>query len=142
MDSSSRCLSVNKKCSEFDTDVHILEEDQQKINKFARLNARFEELKDELKSMQNDLKNIEDASDDIMLLDEAAGPIPFMIGEAFIHCSQDEAQERLSSSKTGLENQMKSLEYAMNEVKSNMSDLKTQLYAKFGSNINLEADEE
>ncbi|KAK2722541.1 hypothetical protein QYM36_002917 [Artemia franciscana] len=75
-----------------DTDVHILEEDQQKINKFARLNARFEELKDELKSMQNDLKNIEDASDDIMLLDEAAGPIPFMIGEAFIHCSQDEAQ--------------------------------------------------
>jgi len=35
-----------------DTDVHILEEDQQKINKFARLNAKFEELKDELKSMQ------------------------------------------------------------------------------------------
>lgn len=32
-----------------DSDVHITFEDQQKINRFARLNAKFEDLKDEIK---------------------------------------------------------------------------------------------
>ncbi len=32
-----------------DTDIHITLEDQQKINRFARQNARYEELKDDLK---------------------------------------------------------------------------------------------
>lgn len=35
-----------------DSDVHITFEDQQKINKFARLNARVEEYKEELKNKQ------------------------------------------------------------------------------------------
>lgn len=32
-----------------DSDVHITFEDQQKINRFARLNAKYEDLKDEIK---------------------------------------------------------------------------------------------
>lgn len=32
-----------------DSDVHITYEDQQKINKFARLNAKMDDLKDEMK---------------------------------------------------------------------------------------------
>lgn len=35
-----------------DSDVHITFEDQQKINKFARLNARVDEYRDELKAKQ------------------------------------------------------------------------------------------
>lgn len=32
-----------------ESDVHITFEDQQKINKFARLNAKLEDIKEELK---------------------------------------------------------------------------------------------
>lgn len=32
-----------------DSDVHITYEDQQKINKFARLNAKMDDFKDEMK---------------------------------------------------------------------------------------------
>lgn len=32
--------------------MHITYEDQQKINKFANLNAKFEDLKDEIKSRE------------------------------------------------------------------------------------------
>lgn len=35
-----------------DSDVHITFEDQQKINKFARHNAKLEDFKDELKQKQ------------------------------------------------------------------------------------------
>ena len=38
--------------------------------------------------------------------------------------------------------EIKSLESKCAELKTIMSDLKTQLYAKFGTHINLEADED
>lgn len=66
-----------------DSDVHISYEDQQKINKFARLNAKVDDFKDELKVKQNDVKNLEDAVEELGLTDDSE-KIPYLIGEAFI----------------------------------------------------------
>ena len=38
-----------------DSDIHITFEDQQRINEFAKYNARFEDYKDELKSKEVDM---------------------------------------------------------------------------------------
>merc|ERR1712071_459809 len=81
-----------------DTDIHITLEDQQKINRFARQNAKWEELKDDLKGKQRDLQNLEDASDDLLVDDEAA-PIPFVVGEVFINLPLEEAKEKLEEAK-------------------------------------------
>lgn len=66
-----------------DSDVHISYEDQQKINKFARLNAKVDDYKDELKVKQNDMKNLEEAVEELSLTDESE-KIPYLFGEVFI----------------------------------------------------------
>lgn len=72
-----------------DSDVHISFEDQQKINKFARLNAKVDDYKDELKVIQNDMKNLEEAVEELALADDAE-KIPYLIGEVFIHQSLED----------------------------------------------------
>ncbi|KAK6052588.1 hypothetical protein COOONC_09907 [Cooperia oncophora] len=60
--------------------------DQQLINKFARLHQNFTQIKEEIKELSNDLLNINEAADEIMLLDdEDSGSIPFKIGQTFVH---------------------------------------------------------
>lgn len=51
-------------------------------------------------------------------------------------------QSCLDEAKQKIENEIKELKQKAEDVKETMSDLKSHLYGKFGSNINLEADEE
>merc|ERR1712045_834412 len=125
-----------------DKEIHILLEDQQKINQFARLNNRLEELKDDIKSKKTEIQTLEDAGTDMMMLEDDDEKIPYQIGEVFVEMTQDEVQETLDKTKETLEEEVTKLEEKANEIKSQMSDLKTHLYAKFGNAINLENDDE
>ena len=125
-----------------DKEVHISLEDQQKINKFARLNSRLEDLKDELKARQMEIQTLEDASTDLMMLEDDEEKVPYQVGEVFIYLTQDEAQQRLEKTKENVGGNVKSIDIKAQAVRDEMSALKSQLYAKFGSAINLEADEE
>ncbi|KAI5645406.1 prefoldin subunit domain-containing protein [Phthorimaea operculella] len=124
-----------------DSDVHISFEDQQKINKFARLNAKVDDYKDELKVKQNDMKNLEEAVEELSLADDADN-IPFLVGEVFICQSLEETLKSLEDAKTKKVNEISDLEARCEELKSQMGELKAQLYGKFGSHINLENEEE
>ena len=64
---------------QLDKEVHISLEDQQKINKFARLNSRLEDLKDDLKAKQEETKTLEDASGDLMMLEDDDEKVPYQI---------------------------------------------------------------
>uniref|UniRef100_UPI00398F7682 prefoldin subunit 4 n=1 Tax=Pristiophorus japonicus TaxID=55135 RepID=UPI00398F7682 len=122
-------------------DVNVTFEDQQKINKFARNNNRLIELKEEIELKKKQLQNLEDASDDIMMLDEDTVLVPYQIGEVFISHSQDETQEMLEAAKQSLQDEIQALQARVEAIQQVLSDLKVQLYAKFGNNINLEADD-
>ncbi|KOX78382.1 Prefoldin subunit 4 [Melipona quadrifasciata] len=124
-----------------DSDVYITYEDQQKINKFARQNAKMDDTKEELKIKQNELKNLEDACDEITLLDENA-KIPYYIGEVFIHEDLEKTQNYLDEIKEKKKQEILNLESKCIDLKNIISQLKVQLYAKFGSRINLEAEED
>jgi len=125
-----------------DSDVHVTYEDQQKINQFARTNAKLQDVKEELESKKKDVQNLDDARAELELVLDDEEPIPNQIGEVFVHCSQSETLERLGQSKSSLENEIVSLEERCGDYKQTLTNLKAQLYAKFGNNINLEADEE
>ncbi|CAH1114410.1 unnamed protein product [Psylliodes chrysocephalus] len=133
--------STSKGTFQPDSDVHITYEDQQKINRFARLNAKLEDYKDEIKLKENDLKSIEDACDEIALFDEEE-QIPYLVGEVFIYQNVEKTQKCLDDTKTKIHEEITDLKQKSCEVKETMSDLKSHLYGKFGSHINLEADEE
>ncbi|XP_060676647.1 prefoldin subunit 4-like [Hemiscyllium ocellatum] len=115
-------------------DVNAAFEDEQKINMFARNNNRLIEFKEEIELRKEWLKNPEDASDNRMMLDEDIVPVLYQIGKAFISHSQDVIPEMLEAVKQALQTHMELIQQVL-------SDLKVQLYAKFGNNINLEADD-
>lgn len=91
--------------------------------------------------LQNDLKSLEDACDEIVLLDDDE-QIPYLVGEVFIYQDIQKTQVCLEESKRKTETDIAGLKSKAAEIKELMSDLKSYLYGKFGSNINLEADEE
>lgn len=122
-------------------DVNVTFEDQQKINKFARNTSRMTELKNEIEAKKKSLQNLQDAGDDLMMLDDDTLLIPYQIGDVFVSHTQDETQEMLEAAKETLEQEVKGLEERVSAIQQVLSDLKVQLYAKFGNNINLEADE-
>uniref|UniRef100_A0A671U007 Prefoldin subunit 4 n=1 Tax=Sparus aurata TaxID=8175 RepID=A0A671U007_SPAAU len=122
-------------------DVNVTFEDQQKINKFARNTSRVTELKNEIEAKKKSLQNLQDASDDLMMLDDDALLIPYQIGNVFVSHSQEETQEMLEAAKEALEQEVRGLEERVSAIQQVLGDLKVQLYAKFGNNINLEADE-
>ena len=51
-------------------------------------------------------------------------------------------QEKLEEAKNKVKKDIEAIEAECTNIKAMMSDLKTQLYAKFGNSINLEAEEE
>ncbi|XP_036280390.1 prefoldin subunit 4 [Pipistrellus kuhlii] len=80
-------------------DVNVTFEDQQKINKFARITSRITELKEEIDVKKKQLQNLEDACEDIMLADDDCLMITYQIGDVFISHSQEETQEMLEEAK-------------------------------------------
>ncbi|KRT82962.1 hypothetical protein AMK59_3393, partial [Oryctes borbonicus] len=115
-----------------DSDVHITYEDQQKINKFARLNAKWEDLKDEVKSKEN----LEEACDEIALFDDDE-KIPYLVGEVFIYQNKETTDQCLEEAKRNTENEISDLKSQIGKLRDMMDDLKSHLYGKFGSHINL-----
>ncbi|KPP64543.1 hypothetical protein Z043_117099, partial [Scleropages formosus] len=87
------------------------------------------------------LQNLEDASDDLMMFDDDSLLVPYQIGDVFISHSQEETQEMLETAKELLKEEIKGLESRVSSIQEVLADLKVQLYAKFGNNINLEADD-
>lgn len=117
-------------------------EDQQKINRFANLNAKLEDLKEDLKIRKNELTNIEEAIDEIELADDTDdNKIPFLIGEVFVLNSVTKTQELLQETREKKIKEIKEIEVKSKDIQDKMSDLKSQLYVRFGKNIYLENDD-
>ncbi|XP_041375571.1 prefoldin subunit 4-like [Gigantopelta aegis] len=126
---------------DIEADAQVTYEDQQKINKFARHNARLNDIREELVAKKKELQNLDDASDELVLLDDDL-PVPYQIGEFFISTTTDEANKMVEAAKEATQEEIKELEERAESHKTVLSDLKIQLYAKFGNNINLEAEED
>jgi prefoldin subunit 4 len=136
----------NKKLGkgELDDDVNIRYEDQIQINKFAKNNTKLHEIQDDLVEKRKELQNIRDAIDaldELLLLDETQ-LVPFQYGEVFTYLSVTDANGELERKKGEIEEDIKKDEAAIVGIKKILGDLKVQLYAKFGSKINLEEAEE
>ncbi|XP_076823980.1 prefoldin subunit 4-like [Clavelina lepadiformis] len=124
--------------SKQDDDAPVTYEDQKKINLFARKNVQLNELRSQVEGKKKVLQNVEDASDDLLLLEDENVNVDFKIGEVFIEHSQDETQDLLEKVKINLNDDISGLQKESSEIEKVMNDLKVQLYAKFGDNINLE----
>lgn len=112
-----------------------------RINQFANHVAKIEDLKEDLKIKKNELTNIEEAIEEIELLDD--DKIQFLIGEVFIYNNVEKTQSLLQEAKEKKEQDIRDIDVTIGEIQVVMTQLKTELYGKFGQkNIYLENDED
>merc|ERR1712087_53038 len=93
-----------------------------------------------LEGKQKDLENLQDAEEEILMLDDEEG-VPYQIGELFVNTTTEESTELIEKAKGTVQAEIAKLESQADSHKIVLSELKVQLYAKFGNNINLEAEE-
>jgi len=114
--------------------------DQKLINRFARLNAKCEELQIDINQKKRQLENIEEAITELMIADSE--DIYVQSGEVFAHLDADSANDLCEDKKKQLESNVNDINSSLDLMKEEMSQIKVTLYAKFGNNINLEYDDE
>lgn len=110
-------MSVAK--SKIGDEISVTHEDQKMINSFANKNAKDNELKNIIENRKKTLQNLEDASDELMMLDDVLD-VPVQIGEVFLRMSPDDAQAYIDQSKEEIEKEIVSFdEQIKNCVKEN-----------------------
>mmetsp|Transcript_47713 Transcript_47713/g.121747 ORF Transcript_47713/g.121747 Transcript_47713/m.121747 type:complete len:118 (-) Transcript_47713:170-523(-) len=116
--------------------MEVTLEDQESINTYSRLNNRRHELQADIAGKKKAAEDLEDAGNELMLADESEAL--YLVGECFLHFTNDEAEERVNAAVAVNTDELARLEDELGKVTSEMKALKSQLYGKFGSSINLE----
>ncbi|KNC47284.1 prefoldin subunit 4 [Thecamonas trahens ATCC 50062] len=124
-----------KKEDEVDVDVNW--EDQQRINKFGRLNQRVHELEADIGRWQEELDNLEDASTEVLMADDDDA-LRFQIGEVFVMLPADEVEARIEALQEETEAKVTAAEAEIETLREALAELKVVLYGKFKNSINLE----
>lgn len=119
------------------TATEVTWDDQQKINKFSTLIGKKDEATEELAKLNTEKEYLDDLLLELELLDED-DKVQYKIGEVFVALKQEAAISRLEKSNTDLEGKVEAIETSISEIDDKLDSLKSQLYEKFGSNINLE----
>ncbi|ODV72212.1 tubulin-binding prefolding complex subunit GIM3 [Cyberlindnera jadinii NRRL Y-1542] len=117
--------------------VEVLFSDQQKINEFSKLIQRKDKLTSILEKQNQEKEYLDDVSMEIELLDEDE-LVNYKISSAFVKLRQEEVVERLEKDTQLVETEIEALQDKLSTIESRLSELKTDLYTKFGKNINLE----
>lgn len=113
--------------------------DQQLINRFARLNAKAEELDLDLKERRRQLANARDALDELALHDDH---VLLHCGDVLARLPLAEAERWCEELRDQLEQGARDLERRLAAMRAQMTDIKATLYGKFGQNINLEYEDD
>ncbi|ODA82048.1 hypothetical protein RJ55_00553 [Drechmeria coniospora] len=135
MNLSRRMLSKEDEANS--DEVEVRREDQDNINRFSRLHQRHLALTEELSLKSKEREELDDLSTELELADEDE-KIQYKIGDAFFHVPLEQAQAMLEAATTEIDKHTENLESKMSSIHEEMTELKVDLYARFGKQINLE----
>ncbi|KAG6919364.1 hypothetical protein DXG01_006913 [Tephrocybe rancida] len=130
-------LRMLGKEEENDDAAEVTWEDQQRINSFSKLNTRMRNLEEKLEELRQEKEALDDLSTELELADEDEAVL-YKVGEAFLHIPLPRAQKRLEKDQSVLDARISALSTSSEDCDTQMKALKVQLYAKFGSAINLD----
>ncbi|KAB5586213.1 Prefoldin subunit-domain-containing protein [Coniochaeta sp. 2T2.1] len=118
-------------------EIEVRREDQDKINRFSRLHQRELLMMDELKTLAKEREELDDITTELELADEDE-LVRYKIGDAFFHVALPVAQEMLGFSTSRVEEKLRQKEEKLEDIRAEMTELKVDLYSRFGKTINLE----
>ncbi|KAL7068556.1 putative prefoldin subunit 4 [Cryptosporidium serpentis] len=123
--------------NEIGTSIEINYEDQKQINKFSSLLYYKTTLTTEYNNLKEKLQIYQDATEEVTLSMDS-DKLLLKIGESFFLTTEDETMKVIEECKDGTISKVMELSEKLSNIETEMSRLKTDLYAKFGSNINLD----
>ncbi|EPE05308.1 prefoldin subunit 4 [Ophiostoma piceae UAMH 11346] len=118
-------------------EAEVRREDQEKINKFSRLHQRELNIEDQLKTKNKEKEELDDISTELELVDED-DKVPYRVGDAFFNVKATKALKMVEVESTKMEEDISALEDSLSTIRDDMTQLKVDLYARFGRSINLE----
>jgi prefoldin subunit 4 len=153
--------------AEDENDTDVRPEDQENINRFARLNARLHGLRGEREafkvgpSLNERISRIDVYASYLVSHNKLLLPIPqkeleslddastdlmmasedkvmLMLGEAFLEVSEGDATEYCEQQVDVLQEKVDKLQSEEDEIAAEQAKLKVILYGRFGKSINLE----
>ncbi|KFH43442.1 Prefoldin subunit-like protein [Hapsidospora chrysogenum ATCC 11550] len=128
---------LSKAEEEGSDEVEVRREDQDKINRFSRLHQRELILQEQLAVKSKEKEELDDLTTELELADED-DKIPYKIGDSFFHLPLEQAQQMLETATARSEEESGELEEKLGSIQDEMKQLKVELYARFGKQINLE----
>ncbi|CAG8595659.1 7418_t:CDS:2 [Diversispora eburnea] len=122
-----------------EVDAEVTWEDQQQINSFSKLNAKYSDLEEAYNAKKQEKEALDDLSSELELVDEDE-LIKYKIGEAFMSIPLEQAQLRIEQEQSFISEELGKFKEEMDSLNEQMGKLKGILYGKFGKAINLEKD--
>ncbi|KAJ1463183.1 hypothetical protein M885DRAFT_556896 [Pelagophyceae sp. CCMP2097] len=134
-------------------DVEVRRADQALINEFGRLNAKLHERRGDVDAVKKTMEELDDAATELAMGDGggvkcvAAAPggdalrtfASLMLGgESFVDVEEDAATEYCEQEQAKLQAELDEHDGVISKIQARQKELKTILYGRFGSNINLE----
>ena len=122
-------------------DTHVDRQDQEKINAFSKLNMKYHDMKEDIKKLKEEMDNFVDA---VGAIDETLGEpdsLKLFLGEAMVAVDDQAATDYVEQLQEEKQTELDDKQEKLEEMEGQMRDLKSYLYAKFGSSINLEEQE-
>ncbi|KAN0132082.1 Prefoldin beta-like protein [Lactarius tabidus] len=122
---------------EIDDSKEVTWEDQQRINTFSKLNTRVRSLAEKMGNLKQEKEAFDDLAMELELADEDQ-PVLYKVGEAFLHLPHPRAMKRLEKDQAQVDEEIAKLTEVVDQCEVDMKALKVELYARFGSAINLD----
>lgn len=119
------------------TATEVQWEDQQKINKFSTLISKKDSKQAQLEKLKTEKEYLDDLNMELELLDEAE-QIQYKVGDAFVFLKVSKALKKIEKDDEAITEKIEAIESLIEGYDEQLEELKSQLYAKFGKNINLE----
>ena len=110
--------------------------DPQAVQLFYRLDDRIEEFKDDIKAKKIEIQTYDETSS-VMTRLEDNEKIPYQIGDVLVKMTKAEIQETLDMEKENCKKEIRQIEEKIYEDKNRMFEIKTDLFFKYGNEINL-----
>eukprot|EP00535_Pseudo-nitzschia_heimii_P009241 CAMPEP_0197175062 /NCGR_PEP_ID=MMETSP1423-20130617/1383_1 /TAXON_ID=476441 /ORGANISM="Pseudo-nitzschia heimii, Strain UNC1101" /LENGTH=131 /DNA_ID=CAMNT_0042624121 /DNA_START=125 /DNA_END=520 /DNA_ORIENTATION=- len=123
--------------AEEENNMEVRKEDQNNINRFARLNARLNELREERKVIKQSLERLGDASTELMM-SSGDDNVMLLIGESFFDTSEQEATDFCEAEEERMNEVLEKYDEEEESIQEEQADLKRILYGRFGKSIQLE----
>ena len=92
----------------------------------------------EIKKLKEEIDNLEDAT---MMVEESMGDdLKLFLGECFVTVQEEQAADYLSKLGEEKQEELESKTDKLDKLEEEMKGLKSQLYARFGTSINLDEE--